>query len=278
MAYNTKNLRNVVLLGHSGSGKTTFAETMLFESGATTRKGTVGENNTVSDYTNIEQERQNSIFSTLMHAKWRGNKINIIDTPGFDDFVGEVVCSTRAADTAVMLLNARSGVEVGTEIIWEYIEKFNTPTLFVINQLDHDKSDFESTLEQAQERFGHQVLPFQFPIVEGAGFNKIIDALRMVMYVFPDNGGKPEKQPIPESALERAQEMHQALVEAAAENDELLMEKFFEEGTLTEEELAQGLTIALANCELYPVFCCSSVRNMGSGRIMGFINDICPSP
>ncbi|MFK7933525.1 MAG: elongation factor G [Saprospiraceae bacterium] len=278
MSYNTKNLRNVVLLGHSGSGKTTFAETMLFESGATKRKGAVEEKNTVSDYTNIEQERQNSIFSTLMHAEWRGNKINIIDTPGFDDFVGEVVCSTRAADTAVMLLNARSGVEVGTEIIWEYIENFSTPTMFVINQLDSEKADFESTLEQAQERFGANVLPFQFPINEGIGFSKIVDALRMIMYVFPDGGGKPEKHEIPADAMVRAQEMHNALVEAAAENDENLMEKFFEEGSLSEEELAQGLTLALANCELYPVFCCSSVRNMGSGRIMGFINDICPSP
>lgn len=267
-----------MLLGHSGSGKTTFAETMLFESGALTRKGTVDEKNTVSDHTNIEQERQNSIFSTLMHAEWRGNKINIIDTPGFDDFVGEVVCSTRAADTALMILNARSGVEVGTEIMWEYIEKFNTPTLLVINQLDNEKSDFESTLEQAQERFGANVLPFQFPLDEGAGFNKIVDALRMIMYVFPDGGGKPEKQAIPDSAQDRAQEMHNALVEAAAENDEELMEKFFDEGSLSEDELAQGLTIALANGELYPVFCCSSTRNMGSGRIMGFINDICPNP
>ena len=278
MAYDTKDIRNVVLLGHSGSGKTTFAETMLFESGAITRRGTIEDKSTISDYTNIEQERGNSIFSTLMHAKWKDSKINIIDTPGFDDFVGEVVSSLKVADLGVMLLNAKSGVEVGTELIWEYIEKYNTPGMFVVNQLDHEKADFEATLEQAQNRFGSNVLPFQFPVNNGIGFNKIVDALRMTMYHFPDGGGKPVKEAIPEEHIERAQEMHNALVEAAAENDEALMEKFFEEGSLTEAELAEGLKIALVNQEIYPVFCCSSIRNMGSGRIMGFINDIAPSP
>ena len=278
MAYNTKDLRNVVLLGHSGSGKTTFAETMLFESGAIKRRGTVEDESTISDYTYIEKERGNSIFSTLMHAKWKDSKINIIDTPGFDDFIGEVVSSLKVADLGVMLLNAKSGVEVGTELIWEYTQKYNTPTLFVVNQLDHDKADFEATLEQAKERFGANVLPFQFPYNTGIGFNKIVDALRMIMYHFPDGGGKPIKEAIPEDAMERAQEMHNALVEAAAENDEALMELFFENGSLSEAELAKGLKIALANQEIFPLFCCSATRNMGSGRIMGFINDIAPSP
>lgn len=278
MSYNTKNLRNVVLLGHSGAGKTTFAEAMLFESGAIERRGTVEDQSTISDYTNIEKERGNSIFSTLMHAKWKDSKINIIDTPGLDDFVGEVISSMKVADTAVMLLNAKNGVEVGTELIWEYVEQYNTPTIFVINQLDHDKANYETTLEQARERFGHKVMPVQYPLNSGIGLNKIVDALRMTMYVFPDGGGKPEKQEIPTSEMARAQEMHNALVEAAAENDMELMEKFFEQGTLSEEELADGLTKALAMGEIYPVFCCSATRNMGSGRIMGFINDICPSP
>lgn len=278
MAYDTKDIRNVVLLGHSGSGKTTFAETMLYESGALSRRGTVEDKSTISDYTNIEQERGNSIFSTLMHAKWKDSKINIIDTPGFDDFVGEVVSSLKVADLGVMLINAKSGVEVGTELIWEYIEKYNTPGMFVINQLDHDKADFDIALEQAQNRFGTNVLPFQFPLNTGIGFNKIVDALRMIMYVFPDGGGKPIKEAIPEAVIGRAQEMHNALVEAAAENDENLMELFFENGSLSEDELAKGLRIALTNQEIFPVFCCSATRNMGSGRIMGFINDIAPSP
>ena len=278
MAYDTKNIRNVVLLGHSGSGKTTFAETMLFESGGIKRRGTVEDKSTISDYTNIEQERGNSIFSTLMHANWRDGKINIIDTPGFDDFVGEVVSSLKVADLGLMLLNARSGVEVGTELIWDYIEKYKTPTVFIVNQLDHEKADFEVTLEQAQNRFGANVVPIQFPLNAGEGFNKIVDALRMIMYVFPEDGGKPTKEAIPESAIGRAQEMHNALVEAAAENDEELMELYFENGSLSEKELARGLKLALVNQEIFPVFCVSSTNNMGSGRIMGFINDIGPSP
>ncbi len=278
MSYDTKNIRNVVLLGHSGSGKTTLAEAMLFESKAINRRGTVIDKSSTSDYTNIEQERGNSIFSTLMHANWKDSKINLIDTPGYDDFVGEVVSSLKVADTAVMMLNARSGVEVGTELIWEYIEKFQTPTIFVVNHMDNEKADYDMTLEQATKRFGSKVIPVQYPTRQGIGFNAIVDALRMVMYVFPDGGGRPQKQPIPDSEIERAQEMHNALVEAAAENDEGLMEKFFEEGSLNEDELAEGLRIALANQEIYPLFIASSERNMGSGRIMGFINDIAPTP
>lgn len=278
MVVETKKIRNVVLLGHSGSGKTTLAETMLYEAGALERRGRIEDGNTVSDYTDIERERGNSIFTTLMHANWRGNKINILDTPGADDFTGEVVSSMKVADTAIMTVNAAHGLEVGTELIWEYIEAFETPAVFVINQLDHDKADYEMTLQEIRERFGPKVIPVQYPANVGIGFNTIIDALRMVMYVFNDDGGKPEKRDIPESEIAKAQEMHNALVEAAAENDETLMELFFDHGSLNEEELAKGLTIALAQQEIFPVFCTSAVRNMGSGRLMGFLNDICPSP
>ncbi len=278
MSYETRNIRNVVLLGHSGSGKTLFNECMLFEAGAINRRGTIEDQNTVSDFSDIEQERGNSLFTTLMHVSWKDSKINILDTPGFDDFVGEVVSALKVADTAVMMLNARSGVEVGTELIWEYVETFDTPSIFVINQMDHDKADFDMTLDQAVKRFGPKVIPVQFPYNSGTGFNSIVDALRMVMYVFPPDGGKPEKKPIPDSEKERAQAMHNALVEAAAENDETLMEHFFEDGNLSEEELTKGLNIAIAHQQIFPVFCASATRNMGSGRIMGFINDICPSP
>jgi elongation factor G len=278
MSFETKNIRNVVLLGHSGSGKTTLAETMLFEAGELSRIGTVEEGNTASDFTNLEQERSNSIFSTLLHANWKDSKINLIDTPGLDDFVGEVISALKVADTAAMVLNAKNGVEVGTELLWEYVERFKTPALFVINHLDHEKADYESTLSEAQERFGNNVIPVQYPLNQGDGFNTIVDALRMTLYVFPPDGSKPEKKPIPESEMGRAQEMHQALVEAAAENDEDLMEKFFDAGTLTEEELAAGLRIAIAEQAIFPVFCCAAGHNMGSGRVMGFINDVCPSP
>ncbi|MBL7781509.1 MAG: elongation factor G [Saprospiraceae bacterium] len=277
-AYDTSKIRNIALCGHSGSGKTTFAETMLFEAKAISRRGSVGESNTQSDYTALEQQRGHSLFASVLHCSWKDTKINIIDTPGLDDFAGEVVTALKVADTAVMLLNARSGVEVGTELLWEYIEKFETPAMFVVNQLDHEKADFEMTLDQAKKRFGSRVLPFQFPVNQGAGFNAIIDALRMVMYVFPAGGGKPEKKPIPAEHQSRADEMHNALVEAAAENDDQLMEKYFAEGNLDEEELAKGLSIGLAHHQYFPLFCASGQKDMGSGRIMGFIHDICPSP
>jgi elongation factor G len=278
MSVDTKNIRNVVLLGHSGSGKTTLAEAMLFESGAINRMGSIAGRNTISDYTAIEQERGNSLFSTLMHVKWRDCKINLLDTPGSDDFIGEVVCSLKVADTALMVLNGAHGVEVGTEILWDYVNDFKTPTVFVVTQMDHEKSDFETTLEQAKERFGPKVIPVQYPVNQGTGFNAIIDALRMVMYVFGPNGGKPEKKPIPDTEMDKAKEMHNALVEAAAENEEGLMEKYFDQGTLSEEELTQGLRIALAHQQIFPVFCCSAQNDKGSGRVMGFINDIAPSP
>ena len=278
MGLETKNIRNIVLLGHSGSGKTSLTEAMLFEAKELSRLGNIEGKSTTSDFTNIEKEKGNSIFSTLMHAKWKDSKINIIDTPGLDDFVGEVISSMKVADTAGVILNSTSGVEVGTELVWEYIEKYKTPAFFVINQMDHDKSDYERTLEQAKERFGNKVIPLQFPYNQGTGFNKIIDALRMVMYVFPEGGGKPEKQEIPADAMEKAQELHNLIVETAAEEDEALMEKFFDEGTLSEDELALGLKQALINQDFYPLFVASAKGNMGAGRIMGFINDIAPSP
>lgn len=278
MSFDTKNLRNVALLGHSGSGKTTLTECMLYEAGDISRRGKVEDGNTQSDYTAIEKERGNSIFASLTHAEWKDSKINIIDTPGFDDFIGEVVSALKVADTGLMVLNAQNGVEVGTELIMDYVNNFETPCLFVINQLDHDKADYDAILQQAQNRFGQKVIPVQYPLASGSGFNSIIDALRMTMYVFPDDGGKPEKVDIPDSEMDRAKAMHNTLVEAAAENDETLMEHYFEQGTLTEEELAEGLRIAIAHQDIFPVFCCSSLRNMGSGRIMGFINDVCPSP
>ncbi len=278
MEYKSTNLRNVVLLGHPGSGKTSLAECMLFEAGAINRRGTIDDLSTISDYTELEHERRNSVFSTLMHAHWKDSKINVMDTPGFDDFIGEVVAAMKVADTALMLLNARNGVEVGTELIWEYVEKFRTPTVFIVNQVEHEKADFELTLEQAISRFGPRVMPIQYPLEHGQGFHTIIDALTMTAYVFKEDGGKPEKEPIPAAEMERAKAMHNALVEAAAENDEGLMERFFESGTLSEEDLASGLRIAIANQQIFPVFCTSALYNMGSGRVMGFINDICPSP
>jgi elongation factor G len=271
------HVKNIVLLGHAGSGKTTLAECMLFEAGLTTRRGTVEERNTVADFYELEQERGNSIFSKLLHTEWRGYKINIIDTPGYDDFVGEVLSALRVADTGVMLLNASFGVEVGNDIIWEYTEKFRTPMIFAVNKIDQDKADFDRTVAQAKEHFGRNVVVVQYPLNQGLEFNAIIDVLRMTMYQFPPEGGKPKKLPIPDSEKEKADRLHKELIEAIAENDEGLMEKYFDKGELDEDEMKIGLKKAMINHDLFPVFCLSAKKNMGSGRLMGFIDNVCPS-
>lgn len=275
--FTTANVKNIVLLGHAGSGKTTLAECMLFEAGLITRRGTVEERNTVADFYELEQERGNSIFSKLLHTQWRGYKINIIDTPGYDDFVGEVVSALRVADTGVMLLNANFGVEVGSDIIWEYTEKFKTPMIFAVNKLDQDKADFEKTVKQAKEHFGRNVVVVQYPMNPGLEFNSIVDVLRMTLYEFPPEGGKPKKLPIPDSEKEKADRLHKELIEAIAENDEGLMEKYFDKGELDEDEMKMGLKKAMINHDLFPLFCISARKNMGSGRLMGFIDNVCPS-
>lgn len=271
------HVKNIVLLGHAGSGKTTLAECMIFEAGLTTRRGTVEEKNTVSDYYELEHERGNSVFSKLLHTQWRGYKINIIDTPGYDDFVGEVLSALRVADTGVMLLNASFGVEVGSDIIWEYTEKFKTPMIFAVNKIDQDKADFDRTVSEAKEHFGRNVVIVQYPMNQGLEFNSIIDVLTMRMYEFGPEGGKPKKLPIPDSEKEKADRLHKELIEYIAENDEGLMEKYFDKGELDEDEMKTGLKKAMINHDLFPVFCVSAKKNMGSGRLMGFIDNVCPS-
>lgn len=275
--FDTSHVKNIVLLGHAGSGKTTLAECMLFEAGLVNRRGSIAERNTISDYHELEHERGNSIFTKLLHTKWRGYKINILDTPGYDDFVGEVVSALRVADTGIMLLNAVMGVEVGTDLIWQYTERFKTPMIFAVNKLDDDNADFDKTVKEAKNHFGNKVVLVQYPVQQGAGFHEIVDVLRMTMYKFRDTGGKPEKLPIPEAEKEKAEALHRELVEAVASNDENLMEKYFEKGELDEEEMKDGMKKAMINHDLFPVFCLSAERNMGSGRLMGFIDVVCPS-
>jgi len=275
--FDTSHVKNVVLLGHAGSGKTTLAECMLYEAGLITRRGKISEQSTTGDYHELEQDRGNSIFSKLLHTKWRGYKINIIDTPGYDDFVGEVISALRVADTGVMLLNAVMGVEVGTDIIWEYTEQFKTPMIFAVNKLDDDNADFDKTVREAKAHFGSNVVVVQYPRQTGNGFHEIIDVLRMTMYQFKDTGGKPEKLPIPEEEKSKADELHKGLIEAIASNDESLMEKYFEKGELDEDEMKEGLKKAMILHDLFPLFCMSAERNMGSGRLMGFIDNVCPS-
>ncbi len=276
--FDEKHIKNIVLLGAPKSGKTLLAEDMLFEAGIIHRRGTIEGKNTISDYHEIEHERGNSVFATCMHTEWRDYKINIIDTPGFDDFVGEMISSMRVADICVMVINAQHGVEVGTELIWNYVSQFKKPVIFAINQVDHPKSDFDQTLYSLQQRFGSVVTQMQYPINQGEGFNSIVDLLKMVLYKFPIEGGKPEKLPIPISEQEKAARLHNVLVEKAAENDEKLMEKYFEKGTLDEDEMRQGLKIGMIRKDVFPVFVMSAKKNMGSGRMMGFIDNVAPSP
>jgi len=275
--YDTSHVKNIVLLGHAGSGKTSLAECMLYEAGIINRRGTVAEKNTVGDYHELEQERGNSIFSKLMHTRWKGYKINIIDTPGYDDFVGEVISALRVADTGIMLLNGVAGVEVTTDIIWEYTEQFKTPMIFAVNKLDDENADFDRTVSEAKSHFGNKVAVVQYPFNSGPDFNAIIDVLKMTMYQFPPQGGKPEKLPIPDSEKERADNLHRELVEAVAVNDETLMEHYLDKGELDEDEMREGLKKSLINHDIFPVFCLSAARDMGSGRLMGFIDNVCPS-
>jgi len=276
--YDEKHIKNIVLLGAPKSGKTILSEDMLFEAGIIHRRGTIEGKNTISDYHEIEHERGNSVFATTLHTEWRDYKINIIDTPGFDDFAGEMISSLRVADTCVLVINAQHGVEVGTELIWNYVDQFSKPIILAINQVDHPKSDFDSSINSLKERFGKAVTQMQYPVSQGESFNSIIDLLKMVMYKFPTDGGKPEKLPIPDSEKEKANELHNELVEKAAENDEKLMEKYFEKGTLDEDEMREGLKLGMIHHDVFPVFCMSGKKNMGSGRLMGFIDNVAPLP
>lgn len=274
--YDDKHIKNVVLVGAHHSGKTTLAETMLFEAGLINRRGTIENLNTVSDYHEIEHERGNSVFATPMHTEWRQYKINIMDTPGLDDFIGEIISSIRVADTIVTVINGQYGVEVGTEIIWNYIDKYQKPTLFVINQIDHLGLKYEESYNSLKNLVGNNLVKIQYPLkVDGA--QCIIDVLKMKMYKFGPDGGKPEKLPIPDDQKEVAAQLHNELVEKAAENDEELLELYFDKGSLNEDEMRQGIKAGMLNQEVFPVFCTSGLNDMGSGRLMGFIDNVAPS-
>ncbi|MEX0769479.1 MAG: elongation factor G [Balneolaceae bacterium] len=276
--YESPNIRNIMLAGHAASGKTTLAETLLFESGTIGRRGSIEERNTVSDYDELEKEKQKSVFSSLMNLDWRGTKINVLDTPGTPDFLGEVMRSIAVADSAVFVLNAEQGVEVGTEFLWKQAEKKNLPSFFVVNKLDLEQSDFQTCVDMTKERFGHEGVVVQYPFSEGGDFHAIIDVLKMTMYEFPEGGGRPDKLPIPESHKSQVELLHNELVEAVAVNDESLMDLYFENGTLDEYQMKEGLQKSLLNRQIFPIFCCCASRNMGTGRIMGFIGNVTPSP
>ena len=274
--YQTNEIKNIALLGSSGSGKTTLVEAMLFESGVIKRRGSIAAKNTVSDYFPVEQEYGYSVFSTVLHVEWNNKKLNIIDCPGSDDFVGSTVTALNVTDTAIILLNGQYGVEVGTQNHFRYTEKLNKPVIFLVNQLDNEKCDYDNILEQLKEAYGSKVVPIQYPISTGPGFNALIDVLLMKKYSWKPEGGAPVIEDIPADELEKATEMHKALVEAAAENDEGLMEKFFEQDSLSEDEMREGIRKGLVARGMFPVFCVCGGKDMGVRRLMEFLGNVVP--
>ena len=274
--YQTNEIKNIALLGSKGSGKTTPAEAMLYECGVIKRRGTVEAGNTVSDSFPVEKEYGYSVFSTVFYAEFLGKKLNVIDCPGADDFVGNAITALNVTDTGVILINAQYGVEVGTQNIFRTTQKLKKPVIFALNQLDGEKADYENVIEQMREHFGNKIVTVQYPIQCGAGFNAMIDVLLMKKYSWGPDGGVPVIEEIPADQMDRAKELHQALVEAAAENDETLMDKFFEEGHLTEDEMREGIRKGLIDRSIYPVFCVSAAKDMGVRRMMEFLGNVVP--
>ena len=274
--YQTNEIKNIALLGSAGSGKTTLAEAMLYESGLIKRRGSVEAKNTVSDYFPVEQEYGYSGFSTVFNVEWNNKKLNIIDCPGSDDFVGGAITALNVTDQAVILINGQYGPEVGTQNNFRYTEKLKKPVIFLVNQLDSDKCDFDSIISSMQDIYGPKCVQIQYPITTGPGFNALIDVLLMKKYSWKPEGGAPIIEDIPAEEMDKAMELHKALVEAAAENDETLMEKFFEEETLTEDEMREGIRKGLVTRSIFPVFCVCAGKSMGVHRLMEFLGNVVP--
>ena len=274
--YNTDEIKNIALLGSKGSGKTTLAEAMLLECGVIKRRGTIEAKNTVCDYFPVEKEYGYSVFSTVFNCEFNGKKLNVIDCPGANDFVGNAYTALGVCDTGVIVLDAEYGVEVGTRNIFRTTEQLRKPVLFALNQIDGEKADYDNLMEQMREVFGPKVVAVQFPVQAGPGFNALVDVLLMKKLEWGPDGGAPTVTDIPADLMDRAEELHNALVEAAAENDETLMDKFFEEGALTEDEMREGIRKGLIDRSIYPVFIVSALKDMGVRRMMEFLGNVCP--
>ena len=274
--YQTNEIKNIALLGSAGSGKTTLAESMLFEAGIIKRRGSVEAKNTVSDYFPVEQEYGYSVFPTVFHVEWNNKKLNLIDCPGSDDFVGGAITALNVTDQAVILINGQYGPEVGTQNAFRYTEKLEKPVIFLVNQLDRENSDFDVLMTNMKEIYGSKCVQIQYPIETGAGFNAVIDVLLMKKYSWKPEGGAPIIEDIPADQMDKAMELHKALVEAAAENDESLMEKFFEEESLTEDEMREGIRKGLVTRSIFPVFCVCAGKDMGVRRLMEFLGNVVP--
>ena len=276
--YQTSEIKNVVLLGAPGSGKTTFAEAMAFEGKVIDRRGSIENENTLSDNTDLEHSNRRSIYSTILYTEFMNHKLNIIDAPGSDDFSGGLFAAFKVADVGLMLFNAQNGFEVGSEIQSRYAKTYNVPLVGVINQLDSEKANWEGTLESIASFSKVKPIVVQYPVNPGPGFDAFIDVLLMKMFRFKDDNGTREELPIPAEHAERSAELHQALLEAAAENDETLMDTYFEKGDLEPDEIRKGLGMGITNRDWMPIFCASAKKDIGTKRIMEFIIKVAPNP
>jgi elongation factor G len=276
--YSTKDIRNVVLIGSSKSGKTTLSEAMLFEGKVVDRRGTVEGKNTVSDNTEFEQTNQKSVYATPLYAEFMNTKFNIIDAPGSDDFCGGAISAFKVCESAILTVNAQQGVEVGTEIFARYADQYNKPMIVAVNQLDTEKANWDHTRDTLKEAFGKKVVFAQFPVNPGLGFDGIVDVITMKYYHFTDDNGKFEESDIPAQYADEAEEMRMELVEKAAEGDDALMEKYFETMELSIDEIRAGLSAGMAAREVMPVFCLSARKDLGVKRLMEFVVNVAPSP
>ena len=276
--YSPKEIKNIVLVGAPGSGKTTLAEAMAFEGKVIDRRGSIENNNTLSDNTDIEHEYKRSIYSTTLFTEFMGRKLNIIDCPGSDDFCGNLFSAFKVGDVGVMLINAQNGWEVGNEIQSRYASILNKPLIGVINQLDADKANYEATLESIKADALVKPVVVQYPVNQGAAFDSFIDVLMMKMYRFTDENGTREEYDIPESEMERAKAYNQELVETAAEYDDELMMLYFDKGSLTQDDIRSGLKLGVANRKVMPIFVCSGKKDIGTKRLMEFIINVAPGP
>ena len=276
--YSTKDIRNVVLIGSAKSGKTTLSEAMLFEGKVIARRGTVEDKNTVSDNEEIEKLNQRSIFATPLYAEFMNTKFNVIDAPGSDDFIGGAVSAFKVCENGILVINAQQGVEVGTDIFARYADQYKLPLIVAVNQLDSEKADWEKTIAEMKETFGHKPIIVQFPVNPGPSFDGFIDVLKMKYYHFKDDNGTREDLDIPANLMDEAETLRQELIEKAAEFDDTLMERFFENGSLTEDEIREGLGIGIRQGGVLPVFCLSGKKDIGVKRLMEFTIKTAISP
>ncbi len=274
--YSSKEIKNIALLGNDGAGKTTLTESLLYVSGQISRKGRITQQSTVSDYFPVEKNYGYSVFSTVFHTEWNGKKLNIIDCPGMDDFVGQAITAMSVTDTTILLINGSVGLEVGTQNHFRHTEKMQKPVIFLVNQLDSNECDFETLVEDLQMTYGTKAVPVQYPVETGENFHQLIDVILMKQLTYTGDNPTPVIEDIPASEVEKANEMHRALVEAAAENDEELMEKFFETEQLTEDEMREGIRKGMVTRSIFPIFCVCAGKNIGVGRLMEFLGNVVP--